>query len=75
MTTKLLTARQVRWMEFLSDFNFQIRFTSGKSNLKADILTRREQDVVKQEQIKTDSRSRTLLGPEQLDPRINDKLA
>ena len=75
MTTKLLTARQVRWMEFLSDFNFQIRFTSGKSNLKADILTRREQDVAKQEQIKTDSRSRTLLGPERLDPRINDELA
>ena len=74
MSTKALTARQVRWMELLSDFNFQIMFTSGKSNQKADILTRREQDVTLQEQIKRDSRSRVLLSPERLDPLINTEL-
>ena len=43
MSTKMLTAKQVRWMELLSDFNFQIVYTAGKDNGKADILTRREQ--------------------------------
>lgn len=42
MSTKLLTAKQVRWMEFLSDFNFMIMYTAGKNNQKADILSRRE---------------------------------
>jgi transposase InsO family protein/predicted aspartyl protease len=75
MSTKLLTAKQVRWMEFLSDFNFEIKFTAGKDNQKADILSRREQDLRVQEAIKTDSRSRVLLGPARLDPRINADLA
>jgi hypothetical protein len=75
MTTKILTAKQVRWMEFLSDFNFRIMYTAGKNNQKADILSRREQDVAAQELFKRDSRSRTLLGPERLDPRINAELA
>ena len=42
MTTKVLTAKQVRWIEYLSDFNFQIIYITGKSNAKADILSRRE---------------------------------
>jgi hypothetical protein len=75
MTTKVLTAKQVRWMEFLSDFNFQIIYTTGKNNQKADILTRREQDLVIQERVKRDSRSRVLLGPHRLHPRINSELA
>jgi hypothetical protein len=32
MTTKVLTAKQVRWMEFLLDFNFIIAYTASKSN-------------------------------------------
>ena len=62
-------------MEYLSDFNFQIMYTSGKSNEKADILSRREQDLIIQEQVKLDSRSRLFLGPDKLDPRINTDLA
>jgi hypothetical protein len=45
MTTKILTAKQARWMEFLSNFNFLIVYTPGKDNQKADILSRREQDI------------------------------
>ena len=41
MTTKKLTPQQVRWAEFLSEFNFVISYQSGKKNDKADILTRK----------------------------------
>ena len=39
-TTKLLTHRQARWSEFLSQFNMIIRFHPGKLGTKPDALTR-----------------------------------
>ncbi|SMY27937.1 unnamed protein product [Zymoseptoria tritici ST99CH_1A5] len=45
MSTKVLNRRQARWAEFLSQFNFTISFVSGKSNSKADALTRLPQDL------------------------------
>ena len=41
MIIKKLTLRQVRWAEFLSEFNFVISYQSGKKNDKADALTRK----------------------------------
>src|SRR6202041_1712174 len=40
-TTKLLTRRQARWSEFLSQFNLVICFRPGKLGTKPDSLTRR----------------------------------
>ena len=40
-TTKMLTRRQARWSEFLSQFNMVIRFRPGKLGVKPDSLTRR----------------------------------
>ncbi len=40
-TTKILTRRQVRWSEYLSQFNLVIRFQPGKLGGKPDTLTRR----------------------------------
>ena len=40
MTTKVLTPRQVRWANFLSQFNFIISYRPGKKNGKADYLSR-----------------------------------
>src|SRR3984957_9442931 len=40
-TTKLLTRRQARWSEFLSQFNLVIRFRPGKHGAKPYALTRR----------------------------------
>jgi hypothetical protein len=40
-TTKLLTRRQARWSEYLSQFNLVIRFRPGKLGTKPDALTRR----------------------------------
>src|SRR3984957_18255289 len=39
-TTKLLTRRQARWSEFLSQFNLVIRFRPRKLGTKPDFLTR-----------------------------------
>ncbi|HEV7736493.1 MAG TPA: reverse transcriptase domain-containing protein [Chlamydiales bacterium] len=40
-TTKMLSRRQARWSEFLSQFNLVIRFRPGKRGTKPDALTRR----------------------------------
>ena len=39
-TTKMLTWRQARWFEFLSQFNMVIRFCPGCLGAKPDSLTR-----------------------------------
>ena len=39
MTIKKLTPRQVKWTEFLLEFNFVISYLSGKKNNKANALT------------------------------------
>ena len=41
MTTKKLTPQQVRWAEFLLEFNFVISYQSDKKNDKANALTRK----------------------------------
>ena len=40
-TTKLLTRRQARWSEYLSQFHLVIRFRPGRLGTKPDALTRR----------------------------------
>jgi hypothetical protein len=69
MTTKALTARQARWAEILSQFNFQIMYKPGATN-RADALTRREQDLDNQIAAKITLYNQILLGLEKLDPRI-----
>ncbi|KAI0996740.1 hypothetical protein K3495_g11442 [Podosphaera aphanis] len=45
MTTQKLTERQVRWSQFLSQFNFQLIFRPGKLGQRPGALSRRDQDV------------------------------
>ena len=45
-------------------------YRPGKENTQADALTRREQDVGPQDELKTQYRTRALLQPDQLDPAI-----
>lgn len=47
MTSQKLTERQVRWSQFLSQFNFQLSFRPGRLGQRPDALSRREQDVPK----------------------------
>ena len=41
-TTKELNKRQIRWYEFLSEYNFEIIYRKGSENGRADALSRRE---------------------------------
>jgi len=45
MTKKLFNRRQARWSEFLTLFDYEIVYRPGKSNGKADALTRRPGDL------------------------------
>ena len=45
MSTKQLSRRQARWAEFLSEFNFIIKYRPGVQGTKPDSLTRRTGDV------------------------------
>ena len=46
MTSKELNRRQVRWAQFLSDYNFELVHRPGKDNVIADALSRRSQDAL-----------------------------
>lgn len=47
MDTKILTRRQARWAEFIAHYDFQIIYKEGKSNGKADALSRRADHLPK----------------------------
>jgi predicted aspartyl protease len=47
MTVQKLTERQMRWSLILSRYNFTIQYIPGKTNERADALSRREQDMPK----------------------------
>jgi hypothetical protein len=45
MKPKRLNKRQVRWAALISRFNIEIMYRPGKQNVRADALSRREQDL------------------------------
>jgi transposase InsO family protein len=45
MKPKMLSERQIRWAALLSRFNMEILYRPGKQNIRADALSRREQDL------------------------------
>lgn len=75
MTTKQLSQRQVRWSEFLSQFDFIIKAVPGKDNSKPDALTRRSQDLPQTEDDdRLKARQKSLLKPHNLDPKIQEQI-
>lgn len=69
MSTKTLNSRQARWAEFLSEYNFVIKYHPGKSNAAADALSRRQQDVKPQLIKLTQLRERALLRRNQFEQK------
>ena len=49
MTSKQLNRRQVRWAEFLIEFNFKIAYRSEVQDIKSNSLTRRSQDLLERQ--------------------------
>ena len=45
-------------------------YRPGKENLKADALTRRDDEIVAQDGIKTEYRTKAFLSQDQIDPRV-----
>ena len=41
----ILNARQARWLEFLCEFDFEIKHIKGKENKVADALSRKVQEM------------------------------
>ncbi|QLI66561.1 Transposon Tf2-12 polyprotein [Metarhizium brunneum] len=70
-TTKVLNQRQVRWSEFLSQFNFRIIYRPGSKAVRPDALSRRSQDVPSKSDVEDDrlkQRRKTLLPRNRFDP-------
>jgi hypothetical protein len=61
-----LSERQVRWSQQLSKYNFTLEYKPGKLNVLADALSRREQDMPKNDQDdRVRARQIQVLKPEQ----------
>ena len=74
MTTKRLSARQARWAELLSRYNFKLAYRAGKSNSRADALSRKAEDVQAQEGAIAQYRTQTLLPTSKVDSQILNEL-
>ena len=72
MTTKQLNSRQARWAELLAEYSFMIMYRPGKDNTKADILSRREQDLEPSGELKAYLCTKVLLQPDQVDSQIQE---
>jgi hypothetical protein len=72
MTARKLTERQMRWSLTLSKYNFTIMYIPGKENVRADALSRRDQDMPKGADSRVDSRTIQLLKPVTSAPQAQD---
>ncbi|KAI1668824.1 Reverse transcriptase domain protein [Pyrenophora tritici-repentis] len=69
-TTKALSQRQVRWSEFISQFNFRIIYRPGAKAVRPDALSRKPGDRPAKTDINDDrikNRERTVLPPDMWD--------
>lgn len=71
MFTKKLNRRQIRWTEFLSEFNFKIKFKFEKQNVKFDALIKKSQNFSKKtNDEKTKYQKQMMLKSKQLNNEI-----
>ncbi|KAI0991735.1 hypothetical protein K3495_g16452, partial [Podosphaera aphanis] len=70
MSTKQLNRRQARWAEYLSRFNFIIKYRPGKQGGKPDALTRRSEDLPEADDERRRHQSQIVLKRENLEPKL-----
>ncbi|KAH0604594.1 uncharacterized protein H6S33_006262 [Morchella sextelata] len=71
MSTKQLNRRQARWAECLSQFNFVIKYQSGKQGRKSDALTRRSADLLGEGDERQLHLSQVVLKKENLEAKLS----
>ena len=64
MIIKQLNSHQAHWAELLVEYSFIIMYRLGKDNAKADILSRREQDLEPSRELKAYLHTKALLQPD-----------
>ena len=72
-TTKALNQRQVRWSEFLSQFNFRIVYRPGSRAARPDALSQKCEDRPAKADVSDDrikNRQRTVLPKSLFDPEV-----
>ncbi len=62
MTIKQLTGWQARWAEALLEYHFIIMYRTRKENVKANALTRRDDEVELQDKLKIEYYTRAFLS-------------
>ena len=68
MIKRTLTHRQAHWAEKLSEYNFKITYRDGKSNQKADALTRQADS----QELGHKHQEQVLLGSEHFNITLTD---
>jgi transposase InsO family protein len=74
MTTKKLSGRQARWAELLSRYHFKLVYRTGKSNERADALSRKTEDVHKQQKAIERYRTQIMIPRHKIDQAVIDDL-
>jgi RNase H-like domain found in reverse transcriptase len=76
MSVRKLTERQMRWSLILSRYNFTISYLPGKQNIRADALSRREQDMPNgQEDERLQYRTTCLVKPEMISKQRREPMS
>ena len=70
MSTKNLSRRQARWSEYLSRFDFVIKYRPGSKGQKPDSLTRRSGDLPKEGDERIQYQFQTVLKERNLAPGV-----
>jgi len=70
MSKRLLNRREARWAQFLSRFDYEIVYRPGKSNGKADALTRRPGDLPEGGDERLKTMEQVVLKPQNLPEQL-----
>jgi hypothetical protein len=74
MTTKKLSGRQARWAELLSRYHFKLVYRTGKSNERADALSRKTEDVHEQQKAIERYRTQIMIPRHKIDQAVVEDL-